>query len=100
MIPDVRMTMQTFTKLFTTRIVASSMSTSVSRRSTAPADALRLALRRFTSLCDSEKNDVSAPDTSAETHNRKSVTAQSAAMRGSNPLNTIQEPVSSKLSDD
>ena len=97
MIVEVRMTMQTFTRLFTTRIVASSRSTSFNRRSMAPAEAARLFFRRLMSLCDREKKEVSAPDTRAEIHNSRSVTAQNTAMRGSNPLKTIQEPVSSKL---
>ena len=89
--------MQMFTRLLMTRMVASNRSTSPSRRSTAAAEALRLLLSRLTSLCEREKNEVSAPDTSAETHNRQRVTAHNTARRGSKPLKTIHEAVSSKL---
>ena len=93
MMLDVRMTMQIFTRLFTTRIVASNRSTFVSRRSTASADAVVRLRRRRISLCDREKNEVSAPDTSAETHSRPSVTAHSTAIWAENPLNVIHEVV-------
>ena len=86
MILAVRMTMQIFTRLLTTKIVANSRSTSVSRRSTAAADMLLLFCKRRTSLCEREKNEVSAPDTSAETHSRQNVTAHSTAIWGENPL--------------
>ena len=97
MIPAVRMTMQIFTRLLTTRIVASSRSTFASSRSMAAADALLRLCKWRMSLCEREKKEVSAPETSAETHNRQSVTAQSTAIWGENPLNVIQECASSKL---
>ena len=90
-IPAVRITMQIFTRLLTTRIVASSRSTFANKRSTASARPLRLSCKRRTSLCESEKNDVSAPETSAETHNRRNVTAQSTMICGVKPWNAIQE---------
>ena len=89
-IPAVRIVMQIFTKLLATSMVASSMSTSPSRRSTAAAEADVRSRSRCTSLCESEKNDVSAPDTNAEMHSRPEVTAQSAIMRGEKPLKRIQ----------
>ena len=73
----VRITMQMFTRLLITRIVASSRSTSVNSRKTAAARPPRLSCKCRMSLCDSEKNEVSAPDTSAEMHNMQSVTAHS-----------------------
>jgi hypothetical protein len=57
----------------------------------ASADALLRFCTRRMSLCDREKKEVSAPETSAETHSRQSVTAQSTAIWGENPLKVIQE---------
>ena len=59
----------------------------------ASADAVVRLRRRRISLCDREKNEVSAPDTSAETHSRPSVTAHSTAIWAENPLNVIHEVV-------
>jgi len=44
-----------------------------------------------------QKNEVSAPDTSAETHSSPNVTAHSTAIWPENPLNAIHEAVLSKL---
>lgn len=89
--------MQIFTRLLTTRIVASSRSTFVSKCNTASAEAVVRVCRRRISLCDREKNEVSAPDTSAETHSSPNVTAHSTAIWPENPLNAIHEAVLSKL---
>ena len=92
--------MQTFTKLFTTRIVASSRSTSVNSRNTVEAEGVLRSRSVRTSLCESEKNDVSAPETSAERHSNTNVTAQSAAMVGVKWPIVIQGSVFSKSSAD
>ena len=55
---DVRMTMQMLTRLLTTRIVASSRSTSPSRRRMASADEEPLFFSRCTSLCEREEKEV------------------------------------------
>ena len=89
--------MQMFTRLFITRIVASSRSTSDSRRSTASAEAERRCWKRRTSLCEREKKEVSAPETSAEIHSRQHVTAQSTTTCGVKPLKVIQGRVVSKV---
>lgn len=61
MIPDTRMTMQIFTRLLTTRIVASSTSTFVSKCNTASAEAVVRVCRRRISLCDREKTKFQPP---------------------------------------
>ena len=92
--------MQTFTRLFTTRIVASSRSTSVNSRSTVDDEGLLRSRSARTSLGESEKNDVSAPETSAERHSNTTVTAQSTAMAGVKLPIVIQGRVVSKSSAD
>ena len=69
----------------------------VVERNTASAEAVVRVCRRRISLCDREKNEVSAPDTSAETHSSPNVTAHSTAIWPENPLNAIHEAVLSKL---
>ena len=90
--------MQMLTRLFTTRIVASSSSTSDSSRSTASEAAEWRWRICWMSLCDSEKKAVSEPDTRAETVSRQSVTTSIAALRAVKPSKvTICVRVSSKI---
>ena len=96
MIPEARITMQMFTRLLTTRIVASSMSTFFSRKSTASAEADFCSRMRRTSERDNEKKAVSAPETRAETKSRQHAAAHITAMRGDMPLQMIHADPGSK----
>ncbi len=72
---DERMTMQIFTRLLNTRIVANSRSTFESSFSMASDPALRRSLSFCTSVWVSEKNEVSAPEANADRESSSSVAA-------------------------
>jgi hypothetical protein len=71
---EVRITMQMFTRLFVTRIVASSESTSSSSERMALSRASGFTLISCKLRGVSEKNATSDPDTVAEISNNKHVT--------------------------
>lgn len=71
-------------------MVASSRSTSESSRSTASDEAEVFLRSAAMSLCEREKNEVSAPETRAETSSRQQVTRHNAARWGEKPWKVIQ----------
>lgn len=87
------MTMQIFTKLLTTNIVANNRSTSPNKRKIASDIGVLRSFSCCISLWVSEKNDVSAPDANAEIHSRHNAPIPDATICGEKSLKTIHEVV-------
>ena len=89
---EVSMTMQMFTRLLVTRIVASRPSTSDSMRSMARSRESSCSLISCKSRGVSEKNATSDPDTRAEIVSSTTVTASSTAACRPKPKYIMPEP--------